>query len=287
MPLSSSGGFVSANGRLALVAGHPGHELKVFGWMSQHSPRVYLLTDGSGRHGISRTAASRSVIAGIQAQPGEVFGDISDAQIYEAMLHKDLALFFSVVDELANSFVHHQIDLVVGDAAEGFNPTHDLCRLLINASVLIAERTSGRRIANFEFCLTEWEQNCPPPKHDHRCHHFVLDDSLLAQKLAAAQAYAELKDEVERALACRGEDFFRVECFKRVVSAALVHPGGKPLYEQWGEQRVAEGQYTSVIRFKEHILPIAEAVLSYAAKTAVARIPAATASRGSDSLGQY
>src|SRR5215813_4503570 len=168
MPLSSSGGFVSANGRLALVAGHPGHELKVFGWMSQHSPRVYLLTDGSGRHGISRTAASRSVIADLQAQPGEVFGDISDAQIYEAMLHKDLPLFFSVVDELANSFVRHQIDLVVGDAAEGFNPTHDLCRLLINASVLIAERTSGRRIANFEFCLTEWEQNCPPPKHDHR-----------------------------------------------------------------------------------------------------------------------
>jgi hypothetical protein len=34
----------------------------------------------------------------------------------------------------------------------------------------------------------------------------------------------------------------------------------KPFYETWGERRQAEGKYSSVIRYKEHILPIMAAV---------------------------
>jgi hypothetical protein len=271
MPPSSPSAPVSLGvfSRPALVAGHPGHELKVFGWMSQHAPRVYLVTDGSGRHGVSRTPSTAAVIAGLQAPPGEVFGFLSDAEIYDAMLQKDVPLFIGLVDELAGSFVRHQIDFVAGDAAEGFNPTHDLCRALINAAVLIAEGTLGRRIANFEFCLTEWEQGCRAQTHDSRCQHFILDDRLLAQKLAAAEAYVELEAEVQRAVAQRGKEFFRVECLRRVVAPVLAHPDDKPLYELWGEQRVVEGQYKSVIRFNEHILPIVEAILHHASCTSV------------------
>jgi hypothetical protein len=34
----------------------------------------------------------------------------------------------------------------------------------------------------------------------------------------------------------------------------------KPYYEEYGEKRVAEGKYGEVIRYREHVLPLAEAL---------------------------
>ena len=66
-----------------------------------------------------------------------------------------------IVDELAASFARNGIDFVAGDATEGFNPTHDICRALVNAAVAIAERVNRRIIANYEFCLTRDRQKSP------------------------------------------------------------------------------------------------------------------------------
>jgi hypothetical protein len=152
-----------------------------------------------------------------------------------------------------------------GDAAEGFNPTHDLCRMLINAAVLLGQRTNGREIANFEFTLTEWEQGCPEPPHDEHCLHWTLDDRLLREKIAAAEQYVELKNEVQKAIAQRGEAYFRGECLRRVVTPALsCDTSKKPIYETWGERRVLNGEYQSVIRLKQHVLPLVNAIFHHA-----------------------
>ena len=248
----------------ALIVGHPGHELKVFGWLATVKPCVYLITDGSGRHGVPRTNSTKTLINGVGAKPGEIFGGIADAGVYRAILEQNFKLFLDLVDRLADSFLRHGIDSVAGDAAEGFNPTHDLCRTIINAAVLMAERRSGRTINNFEFCLTEWESNCPEQEHGSRCLHFNLDDNLLSQKLSAAEAYVELRNEVHKAIAIRGQEYFRLECLRQVTSAdSLLFPATTPLYESWGEKRVAEGEYRSVIRFEKHVLPIVKAVLNH------------------------
>jgi hypothetical protein len=255
--------------RPALIVGHPGHELKVFGWLCAVRPRVYLITDGSGRHGVPRTTATEALITSAGAKRGEVFGLISDAEIYRAILDQNFSFFLMLVDKIADSFLDHEIDSVAGDAAEGFNPTHDICRTVINAAVLSAERRGGTPIANFEFCLTEWERNSPKQEHDSRCLHLNLDDQMLSQKLAAAEAYVELRNEVRKAIASRGKDYFRLECVRRVVSAsALRSQVTRPVYETWGEQRVAEGEYWSVIRYEKHVLPIMEAILDHAAQAA-------------------
>ena len=251
--------------RPALVIGHPGHELKVLGWMSEYKPHVYVITDGSGRHGVSRTSSTSALLTLLGVPRGELLGPISDAEIYRAILKQNLTVFLRLIDELAGSFLEHQIDCVAGDAAEGFNPTHDLCRGLINAAVLVAKRTKGREIANFEISLTEWELGCPEPSHDDNCRHWVLDDQKLAWKIATAERYVELKDEVRRAIAQRGEGYFRTECLRSSAARGWPHfEAGKPAYEIWGEQRVAAGQYQTVIRFKQHILPILKAIRNHA-----------------------
>jgi hypothetical protein len=128
----------------------------------------------------------------------------------------------------------------------------------------MAERRGDRTIRNFEFCLTEWESNCPEQEHDSRCLHFNLDDHLLSQKLRAADAYVELRNEVHKAIAIRGQEYFRLECLRQVTSAdSFLFPAMAPLYESWGEKRVTQGEYRSVIRFEKHVLPIMKAILNH------------------------
>src|SRR5689334_15082168 len=91
--------------RAALVVGHSGHELKVSGWMTEHHPRVYVLTDGSGQNSVSRLHATQNLAAQMSAACGEVFGAATDAEIYGAMLGQRLSFFLNLLDVIAASFV--------------------------------------------------------------------------------------------------------------------------------------------------------------------------------------
>ena len=255
---------LSSYRRPALLLGHPGHELKVLGWLAENRPRVYVLTDGSGLDGPSRLPASSRLLDRLDARRGRVFGLFSDAEIYRAILGQQIAIFQAIVDELAHSLVEHGIDFVAADAAEGFNPTHDICRQLANAAVAKARILTGRSIANYEFCLTEWDLK-GTEKHDERCWHLRLEDRLLRLKLDSAREYAELKDEVEQALALKGEEYFRIECLRKVTQSFLEYPQGyRPYYEELGERRVAAGKYRSAIRYQAHMLPILRGIQDYA-----------------------
>jgi len=257
----------------ALVVGHPGHELRVFGWMCQSRPRGYVITDGSGRSQISRLASTARLLDRAGAGRDEVFGVVSDADVYRAILDGRTSLFLDILEALSTSFVRNEIDCVAGDASEGFNPTHDLCRTLINAAVVMAERATGKKIANYEFCLTEWEQNCVAP-HDGRCVHLCLEDELLNRKVEAAENYSELRDEVQKALAQRGKEYFRTECLRKVSEIAVEQPStDKPFYEIWGERRVAESEYERVIRYGEHVHPIMAAIQQRCARPTRAPAP--------------
>jgi hypothetical protein len=247
----------------ALVLAHPGHELKVFGWMSEHAPRVYILTDGSGGRE-SRLSSSEKVLLSARAVPGEIFGRLSDADSYRAILDRKLSIFLTLLDDLSESFIQHEVDFVAGDATEGFNPSHDLCRALANAAVTMAERKTGKIIANYEFCLTEWEQHCREV-HDGRCLHLRLEQPLLAEKLNAAADYGELRIEVQDAIAAKGEEYFRIECMRKVIEPfPALDPLSVPYYESFGEQRVKQGKYASVIRYRQHMIPILTAIREHA-----------------------
>jgi hypothetical protein len=169
-----------------------------------------VLTDGSGG-GTPRLSSTARLLNQAGAVLDEFFGPTSDADIYRAILERRIPAFLEAADELAASFAMNGIDFVAGDATEGFSPSHDICRALVNAAVAIAERATGRIIANYGFCLTEWEQHCLEI-HDQRCLHLRLDDRLLDRKLRSAAEYTELKNEIEQAIALRGEEYFRVEC---------------------------------------------------------------------------
>src|SRR5262245_7457120 len=152
-----------------LVVGHPGHELRVYGWLMTARPIVQVLTDGSGSEGHSRIDSTTTVLDGAAATRGSIYGRMSDREIYRAILARDHARFLALADELAEELVRHDIGVVAGDAIEGFNPSHDVCRYVINAAVRIASQRKGRTIACYAFPL-----DGPPDGNGHGSASGVL-----------------------------------------------------------------------------------------------------------------
>jgi len=237
-----------------LVVAHPGHELRVHGWLERARPEVWVLTDGGGRTGIGRLDSSRTVIERAGAGVGPVFGAFTDREAYRFLLLGEVEPVARLVERLADRLAAEESIYVVGDAFEGFNPIHDLCRVTVDLAAARAELLTGRRIDSFDFPLEAAPDTLGEIGGDLR---LLLDEAAVARKVAAARAYQEMAAEVDRALAGHGEVAFAVERLRPVDAlrplAARLH--GPPLYERFGEDRVAAGTYREVLRFAEHFAP--------------------------------
>lgn len=251
--------------RAALVVAHPGHELRVHGWMELAHPFVCVLTDGSGHSGQSRLESTTRLLAKSGAAPGSIYGRFKDADIYTAILDSDFGVFIDLARELSDALVRDAVEYVVGDAIEGYNPIHDLCRSVINAAVELANISKTNQIANFDFLVV----GLPELRSDESRSREVwlrLDEVALERKLESAKSYLELRDDVGKMINETGSASFRFEALRPVISAVgadglIQEP---PFYERYGEKQVSEGYYRRVIRYREHILPIVDALQSYA-----------------------
>ena len=252
--------MVSPNQKTALVIGHPGHELRVFRWLEIKRPAVFVITDGSGRSGRSRLPSTARILDQVGASRGSFYGPITDAAAYAAMLNQDFDLFIGLTRQLAQYLIDERISYVAGDALEGYNPTHDACRLIIGAAVEMVERTTGRELECSDFLLTGKPDDHVNPVDNHTTR-LELDDEAFERKMAVARSYLELESEVDGAIAQNRLDAFRLECLRRVPNRPPVFTAEhKPYYEQYGEQQVLSGRYYQVIRYRKHLAPLAEAL---------------------------
>jgi len=274
------------NGKAALVIAHPGHELCVYGWLEAVRPAVLVLTDGSGRSNGSRLPSTSSVLAHAEARPGPLYGKLTDRTVYAAILALDFGVFERFVADLAEVLEQEEVAEVVGDAMEGYNPVHDVCRLAIDAAVDVVGRRTGRRIVNRDFPLFARQDATPP---DAAALRLELDEDTFERKLALARAYPELKGEVDAALdqvmleslrpfpelhaqaaeviGAMGREAYRVECLC-LVNGRAASPAAagdaRPFYERYGELLAAQGVYRTPIRYREHVLPLAQALRRFA-----------------------
>src|SRR5690242_870571 len=88
-------------GKCALLIAHPGHEIRVHGWLEQARPTVYILTDGSGRSSQPRLESTKRVLMQAGAQIGEAFGQIADRDLYDRVLRHDLDFFRNLIARLS------------------------------------------------------------------------------------------------------------------------------------------------------------------------------------------
>jgi len=232
----------------------------VYHWLELAKPFVFILTDGSGRCGTSRLESTATLLEKARAQRGLIFGRLTDLVLYHKMLERDSDFFIDLAEELAERLYHHRIDYVAGDASEGYNPAHDICRLIIDAATQIVKSRHKASLLNFDFALSGPPNACPKNVRD-KALWISLDDLQFERKLDLALGYPQLRAEVESALAANGNDAFRIECLRPVEpNLHYSHFQKPPFYEQYGENQVAAGFYDRVIRYREHVLPLARAL---------------------------
>jgi hypothetical protein len=250
-----------------LVVGHPGHELRVHAWMEVARPIVCILTDGSGHTGEGRLESTTRVLARTGSRPGPVYGRMSDREIYQAILDQDLGRFCQLADELCASIVALGASCVVGDAAEGYNPSHDVCRLVINAAVRMASRARSVPIETLDFLLVG-APDALAAASSAGSVRLSLSDGALARKLESANGYPEMTREVASALERFGVAPFAHEVLRAVdLDDRLAWTSDeRPFYEQYGEKRVEEGVYDRVLRVREHVGPLAETLWSHSTR---------------------
>ena len=247
-----------------LVVAHPGHELRVHGWLERARPRVLVLTDGSGHTGRSRLDSTERILAGAGARPGPIFGELTDREVYEALLSHDVGRFTDLARRVAAELAGSDTGDVLCDAAQGYNPVHDVCRFVVGAAAMLAAAGRPAAPAVYDFPLVGPPVDAGFDAATADGVWLRLTDEEFAHKLAATKSYARLDADVAAALREFGEDAFRVEFLRRVEPRRPVSTLEPPYYETYGEQQVRSGHYANVLRYREHVRPVEEALRALA-----------------------
>ena len=216
-------------------------------------PVVAVLTDGSGSTGTPRIGESRSLLDRIGGSPGAVFGSLTDRDAYDALMSGRTNRFAALVDAIADEVVAKDVTAIVIDAAEGYNPIHDVCHW-IGRSAISRVAGQNRGVDAFELDLVGH------PEGDGRGIRSTLDGDAFTRKLAAIAAYPALAGEAAAAFEQYGRDAFRSEFLRHVDPAPIPPASWVPYYETVGEARVRSGLYPSVLRYGLHVRPILEAL---------------------------
>lgn len=236
--------------KAALIIAHPGHELRVLKFIELFKPLVFVLTDGSGTAGKSHLQTSHNIFRHFKCEISEtIFGDYLDKQVFEHILKKRISFFNAIKNGIKSELAEKEITMVFGDACEGFNPVHDICRYLINACVRDLQLTT--KISNYEFLLDGSAAN-------DVCVGTMLTASLSEQDVFMRdnliKGYPEIQQEVEMAKArIKFPNAFNMEVLREITTdnrgAARNWITDAPFYESYGKKKIEEGKYKEVITF--------------------------------------
>lgn len=248
-------------GKTAVVVAHPGHELMVYHWLERHRPLYCCLTEGSGGSATSRLASTSRLLKHLGIATGPLFGRYPDKDVYRLLLDGRVDMFVELAGELADVLIAAGVDSVAGDAVEGFNPVHDVCRFVIDGAVARVWNRTGRVIQNYDFVLDSMPDACPESLRAVATW-LRLDEAALERKLAAADAYPEMRDEVRFAVQRFGKAPFAVECLRPATTPWMIEQFEHELpdYERYGQIRVTQGLYREIIRYRQHVRPVHTAI---------------------------
>jgi hypothetical protein len=233
-----------------LVIAHPGHELRLFDWMERERPLVFILSDGSGGAQSSRLDYSVAAIREAGASLIEGSGQRSDRDWYAAILAGDIAPFTQTADAIAAVALTRHAPLVVSDAADGYNPLHDLCQAI--AAAVVARIARSSKASKFLVSPAIASAMGSPSIA------WKLEDDAARRKRLAVSANMPLAEEAARLLAEAPEALYTEQL---LVPTFDWPENWTPEWEAFGRKRVKEGRFAAPITYRDHVLPIAKALL--------------------------
>jgi hypothetical protein len=243
----------------SLIIAHPGHELRLTGWISRTKPIVHILTTGS-RHGHSRSRleASRDLIEGLGGAPGDVFGWMEDRSLYAAIMDGALDAFDEALARLTVSLATTRCRLVVCDAWQLYSPAHDIAHLLARSAVAAVNRQLRLKMRLHEFAVVPMQQSLFDGTA-REAERVELSEGEVLSKIKRVAEYPDVERETADFLRLSDLSALAVERLDKPLAWSALKPprGTVPLYETFGEERVADGHYSDVLRWK-HVRPFVD-----------------------------
>lgn len=253
----------SSTSRSAAFVAHPGHELRVHGWMSRSKPICAILTTGS-RSGAERDRlqVSATIVESVGGQCSALFGAVLDRDLYGMILAGDVSLFRQWTETLAGILIANRIDRLVVDGWQLYSVSHDLTHIIGRLAAEQASRALGHNIEILQFevvpaLLAEYADI------GKLAFEINLSDDELITKFAAINSYPGLEFELIEIRQVEEEGHAKTERFfvPLPIETVIQPPSTKPKYEIYGEARLADGIYRDVIRW-HHVEKIIHQLLA-------------------------
>lgn len=248
--------------RPALFVAHPGHELRLYGWMRRTKPTCMVLTTGS-RSGADkdRLQASAAILDAVGADRSELFGAILDRELYAAVLAGNAAPFLQWKEIAVEILVRNRPVRLVIDGWQLYSVTHDLTHVIGRLAAEEASHRLGYQIQVLQYDVVP-PQLAGPVQSGSRVFCVELSEHELIEKHAAVDAYPDIELEVIELKEAEGEDHARTESLflPPPLEQVIKSPDELPKYESFGEARKAAGIYGDVIRW-HHVEKIIHGLL--------------------------
>lgn len=238
-----------------LILAHPGHELRVWGWVRRLKPHVAILTDGSGSAQAPRIERSVKNLEAMGCTLSRCRGLYSDQEVYRKIKDGDFAFFDQIASWLVEDRNQTEGTIVVSDMREGYSPTHDLAQALAQTAIKLSTEGS-EATTHLTFPLTGLPGSTP----DGRSPSVTLDlsDAEFEEKVRTARDYEELAQEVDLLERQGILNSFKTELLfpgdKDILSDEFLEQ--KPYYETYGEAQVEKGVYKDLLTYSDHLRPL-------------------------------
>lgn len=244
-----------------LITARPGNEFRLFTWIERNTPWAFTLFDGSGLGGQSRVESSRRLFEQLNCTTGSLFGEVPDQEAYQFLLAQQYQRFLSIAQQLREFLINPVIEVVAAEAAEGFSPLSDLCRMIVDAAVTAANAGRSKPVRNYAFSVYG-SPGGEQLRGVELGEEIVLSPGELERKFVAAFSFADLKGEVEGQLAEFGRSAFERETLWLVSEDDS--EAREPKYERRGAELLKLGRVPEIIRFQNHLEPIQKELRAWA-----------------------
>ena len=256
--------------RVAVVVSHPAHLLTVAGMLQRWRPHVLLLYRAVVGAGAGQEDAVRAALEPLGVADRLASFAISETESFDRALAGDFGFHADIGTRVGDWLRAARPDTVLGDAYEAYNFHHDVTRLFLDNAL-----RRNRAVANYEFPLScRLDEPGAPVRYGAFAFGAARALTLSADERAAKRELIASVGRIDPFVADVARLFANpdVESFREVPAGrdyTVPPPGLARYYDERGRELVSAGLYPRAITFREHFVPLVQALgMSTPAKAA-------------------
>jgi len=255
----------------SFILGHNDDELPALGLMNQAYKAGNLksiwITNGDSNTNEDREAESRNGIRHFGITEGLEFWHYSQIKLFDSIINREYNPFSEIYSRLEQEIIKSKPSSVYTCAFEGGNIIHDLLNYMVHGIINGINKFGSIKIIGYEFPQYHFEngriifgrfgkQN--PVESEDIIQQYALSDEEFSRKLAATNEHFSQQDyfqQIKNIIGIGWEQFARIEVYRQMHHERdyTKKPVDIIYYELYGQEKIANGKYSSPITFNDFV----------------------------------